>query len=162
MGITPSKAIIGEAVAVIASGKIQGTVIFKQKDDHVRIVIDIKGLSKNHKHGFHIHETGDLREGCKSCCAHYNPHNTTHSGLEGGHAGDLGNIKTNENGECNMSIKTNKFIVDEILGRSIIIHQDEDDFGLGAHDDSKITGHSGARIACSVIGISKDAYRLAC
>jgi len=162
MGITPSKSKIQEAVAVILSGKIQGTVVFKQKEDHVRIVIDIKGLNKNHKHGFHIHESGDLREGCKSCCAHYNPHNTQHAGLEGGHAGDLGNIKTNENGECNISIKTNKFIVDEILGRSIIIHQDEDDLGLGTFEDSKTTGHSGSRIACSVIGISKDGLRLAC
>jgi Cu-Zn family superoxide dismutase len=156
MGITPSKSKIQEAVAVILSGKIQGTVVFKQKEDHVRIVIDIKGLNKNHKHGFHIHESGDLREGCKSCCAHYNPYNTQHAGLEGGHAGDLGNIKTNENGECNISIKTDKFIVDEILGRSIIIHQDEDDLGLGTFEDSKTTGHSGSRIACSVIGISKD------
>ena len=157
MGITPSKSIIQEAVAVINAGKINGTVIFRQKDDHVRIYINISGLNKNHLHGFHIHETGDLREGCKSCCAHYNPTNTTHAGLEGGHAGDLGNIKTNQNGECIMNIKTNKFIVDEILGRSIIIHQDEDDLGLGTFDDSKTTGHSGARIACAVIGISKNA-----
>ena len=156
MGIAPSRSTIQEAVAVISAGKINGTVVFRQKDDHVRITIDIKGLSKNHKHGFHIHETGDLREGCKSCCAHYNPTNTTHSGLDGGHAGDLGNINTDENGNCAMSIKTDKFIVDEILGRSIIIHQDEDDLGLGTEEDSKTTGHSGSRIACSVIGISKN------
>jgi Cu-Zn family superoxide dismutase len=156
MGLLLSKSNILEAVAVINSGKIEGTVIFTQKNDYIRIVINIKGLNKNHKHGFHIHETGDLREGCKSCCAHYNPGKTLHAGLEGGHAGDLGNIKTDEKGECNMSIKTNKFTIDEILGRSIIIHQDEDDLGLGTFNDSKTTGHSGSRIACSVIGISKD------
>jgi len=156
MGITPSKSTIQEAIAVISAGKIQGIVIFKQKDDYVRILIDVKGLSKNHKHGFHIHESGDLREGCKSCCAHYNPDNTEHAGLHGGHVGDLGNIKTDADGNCLMSIKTNKFVVDEILGRSIIIHEDEDDLGLGNESDSKTTGHSGARIACSVIGISKD------
>ena len=55
MGIAPSKSTIQEAVAVISSGKIQGVVIFKQKEDYVRIIIDIKGLIKNHKHGFHIH-----------------------------------------------------------------------------------------------------------
>jgi Cu-Zn family superoxide dismutase len=156
MGIISSKSNILEAVAVISADKINGTVLFKQKDGSVRIIIDIKGLNKNHKHGFHIHETGDLREGCKSCCAHYNPTGTTHSGLDGGHAGDLGNITTDENGNCSISIKTDKFIVDEILGRSIIIHQDEDDLGLGNQEDSKTTGHSGARIACSVIGISKN------
>ena len=156
MGLMQSKTKIQEAVAVVDSGKIKGTVVFTQKDDYVRIKIDIKGLSKNHLHGFHIHESGDLREGCKSCCAHYNPNGSEHGGLDNGHAGDLGNIKTDENGNCSISIKTDKFIVDAILGRSIIIHQDEDDLGLGAFDDSKTTGHSGARIACSVIGISKD------
>ena len=57
-------------------GLVLSKYLFKQKEDYVRIIIDIKGLSKNHKHGFHIHESGDLREGCKSCCAHYNPSNT--------------------------------------------------------------------------------------
>ena len=156
MGLMNSKSTISEAVAVIDSGKIKGTVVFTQKEDNIRIKIEIKGLSKNHLHGFHIHESGDLREGCKSCCAHYNPDKTEHGGLDNGHKGDLGNIKTDEEGNCLMSIKTDKFNIDEILGRSIIIHQDEDDCGLGNFEDSKTTGHSGSRIACSVIGISKD------
>jgi len=147
---------IKEAVAVINTDKIKGEVVFTQKDTRVIISIDIKGLKKNAKHGFHIHETGDLREGCKSCCAHYNPDNTEHAGIEGGHAGDLGNIKTDNKGVCKMTIVINKFLVDEILGRSIIIHEDEDDLGLGEYEDSKTTGHSGARIACAVIGISKN------
>jgi Cu-Zn family superoxide dismutase len=40
----------------------------------------------------------------------------------------------------------------ELWGRSLIVHADEDDLGLGEHDDSKTTGHSGARIACAVFG----------
>ena len=156
MGNQPST--IKEAVAVIDSGKIQGAVVFTQKEEHVSIRIDVRGLKKNAKHGFHIHETGDLREGCKSCCAHYNPGNAEHGGLESGssHAGDLGNIKTDDGGVCDMTIRTDKFIVDDILGRSVIIHEDEDDLGLGEFEDSKTTGHSGARIACSVIGIGKN------
>ena len=68
----------------------------------------------------------------------------------------FGNLKTDNNGNCKISLKTDKFNVDEILGRSIIIHEDEDDLGLGEFKDSKTTGHSGSRIACSLIGISKD------
>jgi Cu-Zn family superoxide dismutase len=147
---------IKEAVAVIDSGKIKGVVVFTQRENRVSISIDIKSLKKNAKHGFHIHETGDLREGCKSCCAHYNPENTEHGGIHDGHAGDLGNITTDEHGVCKMSIATNKFVINEILGRSIIIHEDEDDLGLGKFDDSKTTGHSGTRIACAVIGIGKN------
>ena len=153
---------IKEAVAVIdtkyKNHKLTGIVIFKQKANYeVSIHIEISGLNKNAKHGFHIHETGDLREGCKSCCAHYNPTNTIHGGISGeGHAGDLGNIKTDGDGNCNMSIKANRFNIQDILGRSIIIHEDEDDLGRGEFEDSKTTGHSGARIACSIIGISKN------
>jgi Cu-Zn family superoxide dismutase len=58
--------IFKQAVAVIDSGKIKGVVVFTQRDNRVSISIDIKGLKKNAKHGFHIHETGDLREGCNS------------------------------------------------------------------------------------------------
>ena len=57
---------VKEAVAVIDSGKIKGHVVFTQRNNRVSISIDIKGLKKNAKHGFHIHETGDIREGCTS------------------------------------------------------------------------------------------------
>jgi Cu-Zn family superoxide dismutase len=42
--------------------------------------------------------------------------------------------------------------LEELYGRSVIVHEDEDDYGRGPHDDSKATGHSGKRIACAVIG----------
>jgi len=42
--------------------------------------------------------------------------------------------------------------VSDVLGRSVIIHADEDDYGLGEKEDSHTTGHSGARIGCAVIG----------
>jgi len=41
-----------------------------------------------------------------------------------------------------------------VIGRSIVVHEDEDDLGRGGHTDSKITGHAGARLACGIIGIS--------
>jgi len=160
MGIMESKTNFKEAVSVLNTdykdNSITGVVLFIQKHDCVHIRIDIKGLNKNHLHGFHIHETGDLREGCTSCCSHYNPTNAEHGDLDGGHAGDLGNIKTDKNGNCSISLKTNKFKVDELLGRSIIIHEDQDDLGLGTSQESKTTGNSGKRIACAVIGISKN------
>jgi Cu-Zn family superoxide dismutase len=36
------------------------------------ITAEISGLSPGH-HGFHIHEKGDLSDGCKAAGPHYNP-----------------------------------------------------------------------------------------
>jgi Cu/Zn superoxide dismutase len=41
---------------------------------------------------------------------------------------------------------------EELFGRSLIVHEDADDLGLGDEADSLTTGHSGRRIACAVIG----------
>ena len=41
-----------------------------------------------------------------------------------------------------------------VIGRSFVIHADEDDLGRGGFADSKTTGHAGARLACCTIGLS--------
>ena len=43
-----------------------------------------------------------------------------------------------------------------ILGRSIVVHAMEDDLGLGDNAQSKISGNSGSRLGCGVIGVTKD------
>jgi hypothetical protein len=42
-----------------------------------------------------------------------------------------------------------------VIGRSIIIHADEDDCGTGGDEESLKTGNAGKRIACAVIGYDK-------
>ena len=51
------------------NNKVSGVVKFSQKigSDKVRVEYEIKGLA-NGKHGFHIHEYGDLTDGCMSSC----------------------------------------------------------------------------------------------
>jgi Cu-Zn family superoxide dismutase len=44
-----------------------------------------------------------------------------------------------------------------IVGRSLVIHADEDDLGKGGHDLSKTTGNAGARLACGIVGFTKTA-----
>jgi len=111
------------------------------------------------EHGFHIHTNGDLRdEGCLGACAHFNKGpKRNHGGApaQGGerHTGDLGNVsKTGHT----YSYKLAGVSCSELLGRTLIIHADRDDLGLGGEDDSLTTGHSGKRIACSLIGRAKD------
>ena len=104
-------------------------------------------------HGFHVHQLGDLREGCKSACSHYNPDGRTHGGPTGTdrHAGDLGNILADAEGRC-VSRVIADVCLDDIIGRMLVIHDDEDDLGLGGDDESLKTGNAGTRIACGVIG----------
>ena len=151
--MTNNKPII-EGVSVF-TGNISGVVLLTQIPRiGVKIEINITGLHPG-EHGFHIHKSGDLRKGCDSCCSHYNPDNKQHGGLDdiNSHAGDLGNIIADHSGNVNVIINTNKFRVKDIIGRSLIIHKDRDDLGKGRNKDSKLTGNSGARIACAVIGL---------
>jgi Cu-Zn family superoxide dismutase len=46
-----------------------------------------------------------------------------------------------------------------ILGRGLIIHADPDDCGQGENEDSLKTGNSGKRIACAIIGYSKQNFK---
>ena len=59
----------------------------------MKIDYEIKGLTDG-KHGFHIHEYGDLTDGCASACAHFNPYKKEHGCLysKERHLGDLGNV----------------------------------------------------------------------
>ena len=150
-----------EAVCVINEKKIKGTVVIQEDliNKNVIISVNLSGMPPG-LHGFHIHEYGDLREGCSSLCQHYNPKNKNHGGPNDKerHVGDLGNIEANKKGIINM-----KFVDKEVklrgkysvIGRSIVIHEDPDDLGKGNHKDSKTTGHAGKRIACGIIGISR-------
>ena len=96
-------------------------------------------------------------------CAHFNPYNKPHGGpgSKDRHVGDLGNLKTDKNG--NVSIVMSDTMIKlkgkaSIIGRGLIIHADEDDLGLGANTASKINGNAGKRIACAVIGYAKENF----
>jgi len=104
--------------------------------------------------GFHVHEKGNLTEFCKSLGPHYNPDKQTHGGLNFvvSHKGDLGNIEIDRHGKAEMAIISYKLNLNELVGRSLVIHANEDDLGLGNNPESKKTGNSGKRLCCGVIG----------
>jgi Cu-Zn family superoxide dismutase len=154
------------AIAVF-SGQVTGHVKFTEdvKYHRIKIELHLRGLEPNSLHGFHVHEAGDLTDKCTSMCSHFNPYNTTHGcpGMKKRHVGDLGNIETNSKGDAKYhfydSIIKLSGSKSNIIGRGLIIHEDEDDCGNGGNAESLKTGNAGKRIACAVIGYSKDNFK---
>ena len=147
------------AIVQLRGDVVNGLVKFRQvAGQPVEIRAEINGLTKG-KHGFHVHEFGNLTNGCVSAGAHYNPSRVEHAGPEDEvrHVGDLGNIEVTEEGVAVVVSLTDRLInihgdVNNVVGRSVVVHADEDDLGRGGHSDSKTTGHAGARVACGIIG----------
>lgn len=145
------------AVAVFKTDEIHGEVIAVPYKSGVKLAAHFTRLPSG-KHGFHIHKAGDLRgEGCMGLCEHYDIGRNTHGGEPGStrkrHTGDLGNIEiTQKQKEFRKSYHIKGITPKELWGRSIIVHKDEDDLGKGNFEDSKTTGHSGARIGCAIFG----------
>jgi Cu-Zn family superoxide dismutase len=138
-----------------------GLVSFQQQNitTACKIMALVKGLKPNGSHGFHIHEFGDVTEGCKTAGPHYNPFNKNHGGPldKERHIGDLGNLKADGSGVAHFSTQDpliKLFGDTTVVGRSCVVHEGEDDLGKGNFPDSLTTGHSGGRIACGVIGLS--------
>ncbi|KAI8994844.1 superoxide dismutase 2 [Pilobolus umbonatus] len=139
---------------------IQGNITFTQDsyDGPTTIYAVVTGLTPGN-HGFHIHEFGDLTNGCISLGPHYNPHNMTHSGPfdEVKHVGDFGNLEAGSNGIgiLELSVDSVKLSgTDSVIGRGVVIHSGQDDEGRGDSPLSKTTGNSGDRWACGIIGYS--------
>ena len=151
------------AIAVFIEKKVKGIVRFTEdlQKDEVIIDIDIAGLKKNALQGFHVHQCGDMSEHCESMCAHFNPFGKDHGGKDSKnrHVGDLGNLQSDHNGCAKYKIRDHLIKLRgtkcNIIGRGLIVHEDEDDCGTTEHSLSKTTGNSGKRIACAVIGYAK-------
>lgn len=134
-----------------------GIVYFIQQKTQTLVICKINNKKlKNGLHGIHVHKYGDLTQGCKSTCDHYNPTNENHGDRVGRprHRGDLGNVYTFK-GVCNDEFYTD-VNVNEIIGRALMLHEDEDDLGLMNTEESKSTGSAGKRFDCGVIGICKS------
>ena len=136
------------------SDSVKGSILLIQAPGTPTLIKGtITGLQPG-EHGFHIHEFGDMSDGCKSMGAHYNPDNVDHGDIDEGHVGDLGNITADENGKADFSIKASRvdLIGDRsVVGRGIVVHADKDDLGKGGDEESLKTGNAGDRLACGVI-----------
>ena len=129
---------------------VRGTVTFTEVAQGVKIVADIDGLTPG-THGFHVHEHGSCGgKEASEAGAHYNPTNMEHGAPDRSirHVGDLGNLIADEKGHAHYE-RVDRVIKlrgsQSIIGRTVIVHADADDF------TSQPAGASGTKISCGVI-----------
>ena len=131
-------------------GKNLGDVVFTPSTGGTMVDAKLSGLGANEEHGLHVHENGECVGDLKSSGGHFNPSGHEH-GAPGpnSHAGDLGNLKTDDVGNVDYHYESEALKVNSssggIIGKSVIIHADADDL------KSQPSGNSGKRIACGII-----------
>jgi len=157
----PEQILVKKAVVVLKGDSVvSGTVTFEQSSvtGAVSVSGKIEGLNPSTQRGFHIHQLGDLSDGCTSTGSHFNPYGNTHGAPadEVRHVGDLGNIESDENGVADFSLRDSVISLNgerSIVGRAVVVHTGTDDLGRGGNEDSLKTGNAGGRAACGVIGL---------
>lgn len=137
-----------DAVAHIKGGPeapcVSGQVRFYQQRRSVLVVADISGLPGDSETGFfalHIHQGSSCSgAGFPDTSGHYNPTGAAHPS----HAGDLPPLLKCHEGAY-LAVRTDRFRVKDVIGRTVVIHSDPDDFR------SQPAGNAGTKIACGVI-----------
>ncbi|KAG8591587.1 hypothetical protein GDO81_000229 [Engystomops pustulosus] len=135
--------------------QITGQVLFKQTYPHEKLeaIFNLQGFPvdvNQTMRAMHIHNYGDLSNGCDSTGGHYNPLFKDHPG----HPGDFGNFRV-RNGKIQLhqtNLEATLFGPYTVLGRSIVVHKSADDLGKGGNQASLENGNAGPRLACCVIG----------
>ena len=131
---------------------LSGEVTFDETPEGLKVSANIEQAPPG-RHGFHIHEKGDCADKGNAAGSHFNPDGVTHGdlskdGFEHAHAGDLGNIEIDSNGTGKLEKVLPGLTLVEgkygVVGRSVIVHEKEDDFG-------QPTGNAGGRIGCGII-----------
>lgn len=129
---------------------INGLVYLYQLPTGVFLIAQVQSLPDSTNecapniYAFHIHSgnscTGNPEDPFANTDGHFNPGNCPHPA----HAGDLPPLFGNH-GFALMSVFTDRFSVNDVIGRTFVIHASPDNF------TTQPAGNSGAKIACGVI-----------
>lgn len=130
--------------------QINGSVKFYQTARGVLVAAEVFGLPEKRSEcdggifAFHIHAgadcTGNAEDAFADAGMHYNPHGCPHPY----HAGDMPPLFS-AGGAAFLAFLTDRFTADEIIGKTVIIHEKPDDF------TTQPSGNSGKKIACGEI-----------
>ncbi len=147
------------ATAVIIGSKeyesIRGKADFYDTYGGTVIVVELYGLPEELEdkssgfYGFHVHEgsfcTGNKKDAFADTGMHYNPAGRQHPR----HSGDLPPLISNK-GVIWAAVYTGRFYPEDVIGKTIVLHERADDFR------SQPSGDSGAKIACGEIVTWKE------
>ncbi len=141
------------AVLEARSGSsVTGRVELTESGGQVRARVEVTGLAPDSAHGFHIHDKGDCSAAdASSAGGHYNPTGVNHgrAGIPPHHVGDLPSLTTDATGSLHADVLVDGATLapgpTSIIGRSLVVHRDRDDF------TTQPAGNSGPRVACGVI-----------
>ena len=148
-----------DAVARIRGGmeapQLSGCVQFYQESGCVLVVARVCGLPRGSEagvFGFHIHQ-GDTCSGTdfSGTGNHYNPEEQGHPN----HSGDLPPLMRCGR-DAYLTVRTDRFSVQDIIGKTVVIHSDPDDF------HTQPAGNAGRKIACGVIRKRRNGQNLSC
>lgn len=119
---------------------LSGEVCFYDFGDVMVVAATFHNLIKTPTRifGFHIHENGECEGDFISAGGHLG------SGEHPNHMGDMPPIFS-AGGNGFLVFATDRFSISDVLGKSVILHEDPDDF------TTQPSGNSGARIACGII-----------
>ncbi|XP_053107685.1 extracellular superoxide dismutase [Cu-Zn] [Hemicordylus capensis] len=135
--------------------QVRGQVLFRQTypERKLEFIFYLDGFPTGTNlsgRAIHVHQFGDLSDGCDSAGGHYNPFKVNHPR----HPGDFGNFysKDGKIRKYKSNLMATLFGPYTIMGRSVVIHEQEDDMGKGNNKASLENGNAGKRLACCVIG----------
>lgn len=123
---------------------LHGKVCFYETPIGVKVHAVICELPPNKSgfYGFHLHKKGDCTQiDFSRAEGHYNPEKKQHPM----HAGDFPMLIATKDCDAYLSFVTTRFEICEIIGRSVIIHFDRDDY------TTQPSGNAGIRIGCGII-----------
>lgn len=124
-----------------------GAVSFVEMDDGVQVSYNFVGLPPNTEHALQVHERGDCNAGDgTSAGGVFAPAaNRLRPGVR--QAGDLGNIRADDNGVAVGFLVTSDISLDgvrSVVGRALLLHRDASDPEFPQHD-------AGPALACGTI-----------
>lgn len=138
----------GSALYPTVAGRI---LFYPAGKSGVLVVSNVHGLPMSYEKcrfdifAMHIHEngtcTGGTNDAFLSAGSHLNPEACPHPA----HAGDLPPLFATKAGNAFSAVLSDRFGLAEIIGKSVILHRNPDDF------QTQPAGNAGERIACGTI-----------